>query len=250
MPSRIRRAFTLIELLCVIAIIGILASIVNGLSSKPPKGLDGATFQAQSVFAQARAQAQLGNDPDVELTEDQKKANPLRFIRSRVLVLNDPTDTDRNLRFVGVIVGGYRGTDTTKSEKNLQEGDLSWYTLNDGVLLPQGYYYVNNESTVKAILQSDVYNKTFGPATMTFDYGHRQVRKSGSGQKYYYYEFLNTGAANMTDTADKTGARFMITEGTINPATQKVEPLNASNVGGFIVLRPGTTLSINNKHDQ
>ena len=54
----------------------------------------------------------------------------------------------------------------------------------------------------------------------------------------------------MTDNQDKTGARFMVTEGIINPSTNKMEPNKGAIIGGFIVLRPGTTVSINQKSDQ
>jgi len=53
----------------------------------------------------------------------------------------------------------------------------------------------------------------------------------------------------MTDSQDKTGARFIITEGIINPATQKLDPTSKNVVGGFIVLRPGTTVTLNKKND-
>lgn len=262
--KKLRRAFTLIELLCVIAIIGLLSAILAGLRPTSPVGLDGASRQAQSIFALARSQAMLANDPDIELTDDQKKATPLRFIRSRVIILNEPNDEDNHLRRMGVILGGYRGTDPAKSEKNLQKSDLTWYAIGEGALLPDGIFYVDNANSAvtKQILRSTMENKTFSGqpkmdisfnSTKTSYFQSNKGQKDGSGKNWFYYEFLSSGAANMTDAdGSGTGARFIVTEGTLNPGTQKLEPLagKENNVGGLIILRPGNTVPIKNYEAQ
>lgn len=259
LSRRIRRAFTLVELLAVIAIIALLASLIAGLTPGSPKGLDGATRQVQSAFDLARSQAMLANNLDIVYPDDR-----LYTPRARVIVLNDPDDADNHLRQIGVILGGqlvdpktgknrYTGGDV-KAEKDLQESDLIWYSVGAATTLPRGFYYVDDVSKVvsKAILRSDVYNKTTEkPKEMQFQFGLRKGQKSGTGKNWYYYEFLSNGSANMSDKSDVTGARFMIIEGTYNPGTKQLEvPAGKENiVGGLIILRPGTTVTINNKYE-
>jgi prepilin-type N-terminal cleavage/methylation domain-containing protein len=249
--KKLRRAFTLIELLAVIAIIGLLSAILAGLSPTSPTGISGATAQAQSVFSLARAQAMLANNPDPD-QPDWKLYTP----RARVIILNNPEDDQNHLRRMGVILGGQlvdpAGTARIKSEKELQEGDLNWYAVGEGVLLPDGVFYVDNanNSVTKQILRSSVDNKTF-PSTpkMRVEFPRRKAQQSGSGPEWFYYEFLASGAANMTEAdGTRTGARFIITEGTLNPGSRKLEPLagKENNVGGFIILRPGNTVPIKN----
>ena len=105
--KKLRRAFTLIELLAVIAIVALLAGIIAGLQTSSPVGLDGATRQAQSVFELARAKAMLSNNPDPDNVDPKNPVWKLYTPRSRVLILNDPND-DGHLRKMTVIVGGQR----------------------------------------------------------------------------------------------------------------------------------------------
>lgn len=249
--KKLRRAFTLIELLCVVAIIAMMIGIVAMLNPSSPVGLDGATRQAQSVFSLARAQAMLASNPDPE-HPDWKLYTP----RARVLILNDPQDKDNHLRKMMVVVGGQlpdpANLATLKSEKALQEGDLKWYNVVEASMLPAGIYFVadgtDNQAVTKAILRSDMMNKTF-PSTpkMQLNVVGRKALTAGSGPSWFYYEFLASGAANMTDRADVTGARFMLVEAQLNPGTGALTPIGDKKdvVGGFLILRPGNLVPIN-----
>ncbi len=259
LPRRIRRAFTLVELLAVIAVIALLATLLAGLRPGSPKGLDGATQQAQSMFQLARSQAMLANNLDPDYPDDR-----LYTPRARVIILNDQTDTENHLSRMGVILGGqlvdpktgrnrYTGGEI-KGEKDLQESDLVWYAVGEGATLPKGFYYVDNanKAVTKAILKSDVENKTFpSTPTMRVEFPRRKAQRTGSGKTWYFYEFLSSGAANMSDKADVTGARFIVMEGEINPATKELTAIAGKEniVGGLLILRPGTTVSINKKYE-
>ena len=253
--KKLRRAFTLIELLAVIAIVALLAGIVAGLQTSSPVGLDGATRQAQSVFELARAKAMLSNNPDPDNVDPKNPVWKLYTPRARVLILNYPND-DGHLRKMTVVVGGQRIATTSgtqpKSEKNLQESDLVWYSASDPTTLPADFFFVpdgaDNTAVTKAILRSDMLNKTFtSTQKMNVNVGRRTAQTSGSGPSWYYYEFLPSGAANMTDRNDVTGARFMITEAQLNPQTKKLEAKGDKKdiVGGFLILRPGNLVPIN-----
>jgi prepilin-type N-terminal cleavage/methylation domain-containing protein len=248
--KKLRRAFTLIELLAVIGIIGLLAAILAGLRPSSPIGLDGAASQAQSIFALARSQAMLANNPDPDFP-DWKLYTP----RARVIILNDPDDEQNHLRRIGVILGGQladpKNPASIKSEKDLQEGDLKWYAIGEGSILPDGVFYVDNgnSSVTKQILRSTMQNKTFATPTMRVEFPRRKAQQSGSGKNWFYYEFLASGAANMTDAdGSNTGARFIVTEGYLHPGTKKIIPVEGkeNNVGGFLVLRSGNTVLIKN----
>lgn len=253
--KKLRRAFTLIELLAVIAIVALLAGIIAGLRTGSPVGLDGATRQAQSVFELARAKAMLASNPDPDNVDPNKPVWKLYTPRARVLILNDPND-DGHLRKMVVIFGGQRiaanSTTAPKSEKNLQESDLVWYCDSPPTTLPADFFFVpdgaQNQAVTKAILRSDMVNKTFSSTqTMNVNIGRRSAQNSGSGPSWYYYEFLASGTANMTDRNDVTGARFMITEAQLNPQTKKLEAKGDKKdiVGGFLILRPGNLVPIN-----
>lgn len=253
--KKLRHAFTLIELLAVIAIIALLAGIVAGLQTSSPVGLDGATRQAQSTFELARAKAMLSSNPDPDNVDPKNPVWKLYTPRSRVLILNDPNN-DGHLRKMAVIVGGQRiaanSSTQPKSEKNLQESDLVWYTASEPTTLPADFYFVpdgaDNQAVTKPILRSDMMNKTF-PSTpkMNVLVGTNKAQPSGTGPSWYYYEFLSSGAANMTDRNDVTGARFMITEAQLNPQSKKLEAKGDKKdiVGGFLILRPGNLVPIN-----
>lgn len=216
-----KRAFTLIEVLTVIAIIGIIASVIVGLRPGNPRGLEDARRVASAEFRVAQSRALLGANPDRDPTQTE------RFnIRSAVLVLNDPDDTDRHLRFIRTIVGGTDSLDKTDL------ADYYWYAAGEGVSLPQGVFFVApDESGVKA---RSVVQPTEGSSQVRIDPDNRAGgQQFGSGKTWYAYLFDSNGQTYMTK------AVFMLAQGQLNASTGKVDFGDDPFVSGFVVHRSG-----------
>ena len=67
-----KRAFTLVEILTVIAIIGIVAMVIVGLRPGNPRGLEDARRIASAEFRVAQSKAVLGANPDRDPTTTQR----------------------------------------------------------------------------------------------------------------------------------------------------------------------------------
>lgn len=217
-----KRGFTLIEILTVIAIIGIIASIIVGLRPGNPRGLEDARRIASAEFRVAQARAVLGANPDRD------PANTERFnIRAGVLVLDAPDDTERHLRFIQPIVGGTDSADKTSVS------DYYWYSAGDGTLLPQGVFFVAPDASgvdVRSVVQP-----LEGSSQVKIDPDSRAGgQKFGTGKKnWYVYLFDSNGQTYMSK------AVFMLAEGRLNASEQKVEFGDDSFVSGFVVQRSG-----------
>ncbi len=260
----IRRAFTLIELLAVIAIVGMLAAIVIGLQPGNPKGLQGATQQVMSQLSLARQMAMLANIDD---PTDDNRTNTYATVRTRLIILNDPDDPDNHLRLMGIVHGAQRvarGAAAALPESQLSgnPGALQWYGNSEPVKLPEGVYYVENRlPKLREILTSDARSVTFGNApTMRLAYPRRNPQQeNGAGARtWYYYEFLSDGSCNMRDVQSAsdttgqagTGARIMFAQAELAPGATQPEPKSKEVVGGVIITPRGKLLPITGLYEQ
>ena len=268
MSRRLRRAFTLIELLAVIGIIALLSALVIGLKPENPKGLSGATQRVQSMLTLARSQAMLGNIDDPADTEG---SNKYATVRTRLLILNDPEDPDNHLRLMGVAFGaqviakGSTAAPKTEADLSGDSSSLRWFAATEPMKLPEGVYYAENSLTaLRAILRSDTErNLTFSNTpTMKLDFPSRSGKKEGEGKSrtWYYYEFLADGSCNSRDTAtasdtkgtSATGARLMFIEGDLPPGASQPLPKNGNKeiVGGMIITPRGMILPVTGLYEQ
>lgn len=216
-----KRAFTLIEVLTVIAIIGIIATIIVGLRPGNPRGLEDARRIASAEFRVAQSRALLGANPDRNPTQNE------RFnIRSGILILNEPDDTDRHLRFIQPIVGGTDSLDKTDL------ADYYWYAAGEGVTLPQGVYFIApDESGVKT---RSVIEPLEGSSQVKLDPDNRASgQRFGSGKNWYIYLFDSNGQTYMSK------AVFMLAEGKLAPSSDKVDFGDDPFVSGFVIHRSG-----------
>ena len=219
-----KRAFTLIEILTCVAIIGVLALVIVGLRPGNPHGLDDACRISATEFKIAKSKAVMGTNPDRE-PDTNKRYN----IRSAVLVLNNSDDPDRHLRFVMPIVGG------TDDEAKTDIRDYYWYAVGDnaGTLLPQGVYYV---PPTESISGHSVITPIDGPTEVEIDPDVRLGgQKFGSGkQKWFVYIFDSNGQTYMSK------ATFMVAEGTFTGTDVIFD--KKTPIAGFAITRNGSIL--------
>lgn len=217
--KRFRRGFTLIEILTVVAIIGMVAVIIVGLKPGNPRGMDDACRIAGMEFRVAQAQAVRGANPDRD-PQTNKRYN----IRSAVLILNDEDDTDNHMRQMRTIVGG------TDDQEKTDIRDYYWYAVGEPVLLPENVYFVAPDSTdldIRSIVEpveggNDI---KIDPTT--------EGQKAGTGKKRWYaYYYDCNGQTYMTR------ASFMIAQGAHIPGSGVRFDKNAP-VQGFAITRSG-----------
>lgn len=218
-----KRAFTLVEILTVIAIIGIVAMVIVGLRPGNPRGLEDARRIASAEFRVAQSKAVLGANPDRDPTTTQRYN-----IRTGVLVLNDPDDVERHLRFIQPIVGG------TDSQDKTALSDYYWYASGEGVTLPQGVFFVPPDAS--GVCARSAVEPIEGSARVRIDPDLRaKGQKFGEGKKEWYaYLFDSNGQTYMTK------AVVMLAEGQIDPASGDVDFGEDPFVSGFVVHRSGS----------
>lgn len=222
---RLKRAFTLIEILTVVAIIGLISLVIIGLQPNNPHGLDDAVRLASQQFKIAQAQAVLGHNPDRD-PETNKRYN----IRSAVLILNNEDDEERHLRYIVPVIGG------TDDESQTDIRDYYWYAVNGngGITLPKGVYFVPpTESNIAHSEISPIEGDTEVTIDPTLEPGGKRF---GSGkQKWYVYYFDSNGQTYMTK------ATFMVAEGLWTPGTG-IRFDDDTAVVGFAVTRNGSVI--------
>lgn len=222
---RLKRAFTLIEILTVVAIIGLISLVIIGLQPNNPHGLDDAVRLASQQFKIAQAQAVLGHNPDRD-PETNKRYN----IRSAVLILNNEDDEERHLRYIVPVIGG------TDDESQTDIRDYYWYAVNGngGITLPKGVYFVPpTESNIAHSEISPIEGDTEVTIDPTLEPGGKRF---GSGkQKWYVYYFDSNGQTYMTK------ATFMVAEGLWMPGTG-IRFDDDTAVVGFAVTRNGSVI--------
>ncbi len=222
--SRKRRAFTLIEILTVVAIIGMVAVVIVGLKPGNPRGLDDACKMAGMEFRIAQAQAVRGTNPDRD-PDTNKRYN----IRSAVLILKDEDDAENHLRRIQTIVGG------TDDQEKTDMRDYYWYAVGEPVMLPENIYFVEPnatdvevKSTIKPIEGDE--EITLDPST------ELGGKKFGSGEKRWYaYYFDTNGQTYMTK------ATFMIAKGAFMPGSS-VRFEKDTPAQGFVITRNGAII--------
>lgn len=223
--SPLKRAFTLIEILTVVAIIGLISLVIIGLQPNNPHGLGDACRLASQQFKAAQAQAVLGHNPDRD-PETNKRYN----IRTAVLVLNNEEDEERHLRYIVPIIGG------TDDESKTDIDDYYWYAVNGngGTMLPKGVYFV--PPTESGIAHSEI-NPLEGNTEVTLDPTMEPGGKRfGTGkQKWYAYYYDSNGQTYMTK------ATFMVAEGQWMPGTG-IRFDDDAAVVGFAVTRNGAII--------
>lgn len=154
-PGRDRAAFSLIELLVVVAVISVLASVtvlvVPGMVEG--RGLAGGVSLASSMAHIGRSSALLNNSRARMLFDDDYvAASPDRY-RRRVAVVRWVADPD----------GGPSG----------------WVLSGGPNTLPEGVFFDKESST--------------SPGTMGFDLGSTTAQNGTSGPQWSYYEFDPAG---------------------------------------------------------
>ncbi|MDR2844928.1 MAG: type II secretion system GspH family protein, partial [Puniceicoccales bacterium] len=231
-PRR-RAAFTLVEILAVIAIVMLIAGVVLSINPGNPEGIVSAQNSVRNVFRAARIQSQSEN-PDRS-----SNAKVLYNMRSRVIILKDPTLPALNLRLVRVIIGG-----TEKSESTQPE-DYWWFSTGTEYILPKGVYMVDADAAVQGDgegfddnRRSQLSNKDAPTTEMQMDYKlTTRGQKNGGGDKtWYFYEFNSDGTSNMNF------ATFMVSVGAWNAQRKRVLCENRDNVAGFWISPSGETV--------
>ncbi len=128
-----RRGFTLVELMIVITVILILASMILVIRPANPEGLANGQRMMASMVRSAKAQALMNRAALPRPVGFTGTWAPTDF-RYRVLIKFDPADPDRHLREMVIAVGvlGLGGSPTK----------YVWFSPDPPVLLPPGVFFV------------------------------------------------------------------------------------------------------------
>jgi prepilin-type N-terminal cleavage/methylation domain-containing protein len=201
------RAFTLVELLVVVALIGVVVGVV-GLASRSPGGgvaLQAAQATLASLCNAARGRAVLAGQ------------------NARLVVAADPSDADCYLRYL-LIVGEEEG------------GSDNWRAEGGGVYLPRGVYVVPPAPVAvpgnpawPASCRSTALSST--AQTMTIN--------GVTAGTFYHTQFTSRGTAG--------GGYLLLTAGrvTIGSSGAMLEFDNPDNIRG-VLLRPSGAFTLLN----
>jgi len=209
-----KQAFTLVELLVVISIILIASSIIFIGGS----GGDGAKLSSSQRILSGIAQGARGQAI-------------LKNAKTRLLIYTDDSqnpDHEKKLRFFGIV---YEDS----------ENPGQWIAATQGTNLPEGIYF--NEDLTS--------NKTWTRRTMQLEFPRKSSQSPGSGDEYFYYEFLSNG--NMSNEFDNSW--LILQAGILKPGDGGALEVDFTDqdkqalVAGLIFRRTGTTTPVNDPID-
>lgn len=203
--SRVAQAFTLVEMLVVIAIITILLTIgalgLKNLSKN--SGVSAGLPLAEALFAEARAIA-IG-----------------KGTKARVLIHanHDSGDELHRERYLNYMAIAFETLDAD----GVPTG--TWEIASTGTKLPSGVYFMKDLSETNA--------PTLPEMTIMLP-----GRKSS---RCFYYEFNAEGLISDPAPAANLVPRFVIQSGSLPPDATEPQVGTGKNMGGFVIWRSGRT---------
>jgi prepilin-type N-terminal cleavage/methylation domain-containing protein len=210
LPASLRRAFTLVEMLVVIAIISILMTVGSvGLSSLGGKGVTSGVATAESLFDEARSTA-VG------------KSLRTCVLVAKNLTNNSPDDLRR-------IIVGTEPVDANGKPTTAANAEPAWVLTSRGTVLPDQTFF------------SAEYSSKNHPGGGKIDSITLTGAKAAYAGQYYIYRF------NAQGIIDTPGASFIIGSGarTLSKPADTNPPRVSGGAkrdfGGFIVWRNGRT---------
>lgn len=214
-----RKGFTLVELLAVIAIIGVMAAVI-GLS------LGGGSATAALGTSQRIA---------ASIFESAHRNAALKYTKTRVLIYADQggvaaTDTGKYLRFMQVI---YENKDVPGQ----------WIAANQGTYLPAGVYYIPNGGAAGSTMPSgggmptSDTSASIAPSLQTF-YATENATTPISFNAYAYD--FNAKGQSLNPGVKVVFAAGSMLNPTVNPPSLSFD--NAFATAGFHIRRLGNVI--------
>ncbi len=142
-----RSGFTLVELMIVITVILLLASMILVIKPTNPEGLANGQRMLASMIRSAKAQALMNRAALPRPPGFTGNWTPTDF-RYRVLIKNDKNDPDRHLREM-VLAIGCLGLGPTPTK-------YTWFSPDPSVLLPAGVFFVPPTATTSGFTAPSV----------------------------------------------------------------------------------------------
>lgn len=261
---RLRRAFTLVELLVVITIVLLISGIFLSLSPGNGGGLPAAQQMLASSLRSVRAMALMNRGT---------MGTGISYnSRYRLLILNDPTDQANHLRQFVIAIGGVNAALATGVDPSTitdtSASAYRWYSPESPSVLPTGIFFIppkndktttinapaggltadTRRSVVGALLDYDgnARDYTGSPPVMTYATVNQPTSLSSMSaykpKNWYYIELQPTGSSNHSGRVV-----LMLAEGVARPAgpSGNVEiDLASDNKFAAISLRPNGDVAL------